>query len=254
VLTQEEASKEFVVAYASRRLLDAETRYTHVDKLCLSVYHACSKFWHYILSSSCIITCQHDVIKYMTILNGRMGKWAYSLVEYDLSYESIKAVKGQVITDFIVDHNVEVEIDDEYLVDISAWRLYFDGSVCARGCGIGCILVSPNGVTHELSVRLEFSCTNNQVEYEALVSGLEWLIDMGVKHIEAFGDSKLIVQQVRRESQCLDGTVNRYHDRCIQLIRELDTFHIEHVNQSQNEWANRLAQQASGYEVKRGRF
>jgi hypothetical protein len=97
VLTQEEAGKEFMVAYASRRLLDAETRYTHVDKLCLSLYYVCSKFRHYILSSCCIITCQHDVIKYMMqklILSGWMGKWAYSLIEYDLAYESMKAVKG----------------------------------------------------------------------------------------------------------------------------------------------------------------
>jgi hypothetical protein len=181
----------------------------------------CSKFWHYILSSYYINTCQHDVIKYMMqrpTLIGPMGKWACSLVEYDMSYDSIKAVKGHVAVDFIVDHSIEVEVDNECLVAISAWRLYFDGSVCAKGCGIGCMMVSPNGVMHELLVRLDFRCTNNQVEYEALVSGLEWLIDMEVKHIEAFGDSKLIVQQVRGESQCLDGTLNRYHDLCIQLI------------------------------------
>jgi hypothetical protein len=65
VLTQEVAGKEFVVAYTSRRLLDAETRYDHIEKLCLSLYYACSKFHHYILSSCCTIACQHDVIRYM---------------------------------------------------------------------------------------------------------------------------------------------------------------------------------------------
>jgi hypothetical protein len=55
VLLQEEDGKEFPMAYVSRLLLDAETRYVFVEKLCLSLYYACSKFRHYIISSSCIV-------------------------------------------------------------------------------------------------------------------------------------------------------------------------------------------------------
>jgi ribonuclease HI len=40
------------------------------------------------------------------ILSGRMGKWAYSLVEYELDYEPLKAVKGQIVADFIANHGV----------------------------------------------------------------------------------------------------------------------------------------------------
>jgi hypothetical protein len=57
VLLQEEDGKEFSVAYVSRRLLDAETWYVFMEKLCLSLYYVCSKFRHYILSSSCIVGC-----------------------------------------------------------------------------------------------------------------------------------------------------------------------------------------------------
>jgi ribonuclease HI len=42
-----------------------------------------------------------------------------------------------------------------------------------KGSGAGCVIVSPNGVCYELSVRLEFACTNNQAEYEGLLHGLE---------------------------------------------------------------------------------
>jgi hypothetical protein len=62
---------------------------------------------HYILSSSCIVACQYDVIKHILlkpILSGRMGKWAYALVEYDLAYELLRSMKGKVVADFIVDH------------------------------------------------------------------------------------------------------------------------------------------------------
>jgi hypothetical protein len=83
VLLQEEDGKEFPVAYMSQHLLEAETWYVFVKKHCLSLYYACSKFRHYILSSSCVVACQYDVIKHMLlkpILSGWMGKWAHALV------------------------------------------------------------------------------------------------------------------------------------------------------------------------------
>ncbi len=104
VLTQEEDGKEYIITYLSRRLLDAETRYVFIERLCLCLYYACTKLRHYLLSSTCIVTCQTDVIKHMLqmpILSGRIGKWAYALIEYDLAYEPLKSMKGQVIADFI---------------------------------------------------------------------------------------------------------------------------------------------------------
>jgi hypothetical protein len=53
VLVQEDGGKEFIVELISRRLLDAEIRYTFLEKLCLSLHYACSKFRHYILMSRC---------------------------------------------------------------------------------------------------------------------------------------------------------------------------------------------------------
>jgi hypothetical protein len=135
VLLQEEDGKEFLVVYVSRNLLDAETWYVFMEKLCLSLYYACSKFRYYILSSSCIVACQYNVIKHMLlkpILSGRMGKWAYALVEYDLAYEPLRSMKGQLVADFIVDHAIDVD-HSVNLVQLETWGLYFDGSVCSKG-------------------------------------------------------------------------------------------------------------------------
>ena len=77
VLTQETEGKEYIITYLSRRLIDAETRYTFIEKLCLSLYYACTKLRHYLLTSTCIAVCQTDVIKHILqkqILSGRIGK------------------------------------------------------------------------------------------------------------------------------------------------------------------------------------
>jgi hypothetical protein len=57
VLTQEDEGKEYVIAYLGRRLLDLEIKYAHIKKLCLSLYFACAKMRHYLLSSICVVAC-----------------------------------------------------------------------------------------------------------------------------------------------------------------------------------------------------
>jgi ribonuclease HI len=70
----------------------------------------------------------------------------------------------------------------------------------------------------DLSIRLEFACTNNQVEYKSLLHGLEFLRDMGTRDVDVFGDSNLITQQIREDSQCLDEVINSYRDKCLDII------------------------------------
>jgi ribonuclease HI len=256
VLTQEDSGKEFVIAYLSQRLSDTEGRYTFIEKLYLSLYYSCTKLHWYLLRSSCTIVCQYDIIKCMLqkpILSGRLGKWAYALVEYDLEYAPLMAMKRQVVADFIVDHSTGME--EVVCVDATGpWIMFFDGSFCSQGQGVGCFIKSPNGMEHELFIWLEFECTSNQDEYEALLSGLEVLIDLGVMKVEIFGDSKLVVQQINGESQCLDGVLNEYRERRLEMLGALDKFNVEHVAWEANVRANMLAQQASGYDVRQGRF
>jgi ribonuclease HI len=154
-------------------------------------------------------------------------------------------MKGQVVADFIVDHAIEVDNPVSF-VQLSPWGLYFDGSVCSRGRGYGCVIVSPSGVIIDLFVILEFACTNNQVEYESSLHGLEYLRDLGARGVDVFGDSNLIVQQIRGDSQCLDGVLNFYRDRFLDIIKLFDMFSINHIPREENSRANRLVQQASG--------
>jgi ribonuclease HI len=105
-----------------------------------------------------------------------------------------------------------------------------------------------------MASRLEYFCTNNQAEYEALLFSLEILESMSVKHVEAFGDSLLVVHQVSGKYQCLDGSLNAYLDKCVDVIAILDEFSIRHIYRDENSKSNDLAQRASGYNVSNKNF
>jgi ribonuclease HI len=72
---------------------------------------------------------------------------------------------------------------------------------------------------------------------------------MRVKHVEAYGDSLLVVQHVAGEFQCLEGSLRVCLDDCLDIIGSLVEFQIRHVLRHENQRANMLAQQASGYNV-----
>jgi hypothetical protein len=116
------------------------------------------------------------------------------LIEYDLAYELLKSMKCQVLADFIIGHSIDQNSDESCsLVLIHPWKLFFDGSACREDQGVGVVLISPRGAISEQSARLEYFCTNNQAEYEAIMLGLQILSFMGVKYIEAFDDSLLVM-------------------------------------------------------------
>ena len=179
-------------------MLDAETRYPEIEKLCLCLYFTCTKLRHILLSAETIVICKSDVIKHMLsapVLKGRLGKWMFALSEFDIRYQPAKAVKGQALADLVADR---ISIDIAALF-IRAWAMFFDGSACDDGCGVGILLVSPRGATYSFSIRMTAPCTNNLVEYEAVRKGMELLLEAGAEAVEIFGDSKLVISQLTEE-------------------------------------------------------
>jgi hypothetical protein len=68
---------------------------------------------------------------------------------------------------------------------------------------------------------------------------------MGIKHVEAFDDLLLVVQQVADVFQCFDESLNAYLDKCLEIIALFNDFTMHHVSRDENTVANDLAQQAS---------
>jgi len=164
------------------------------------------------------------------------------LAEFDLRYESAKAVKGQIMADFVTQHCSLVGS-----LEIAPWTLFFDGSTCDQGACIGVVLISPRGKKYEFSLPIVATSTNNQAEYQALVKGLELLREICANAIEIFGDSMLVINQLVGVYECRSEILISYYERCLQLLKEFKDFHLEHIPRLHNEEANRLAQHASGY-------
>ena len=129
------------------------------------------------------------------LINGRIGKWSPALSELTLVYFPHKSVKGQSLTNFLADHpsfEIKPEKDVElgiYEVERWSWILKFDGFSTENSIGVGIVIISQKGVKTILSFNLAFKCTNNQDEYEALVIGLEILLELGAQEVHIIRDS-----------------------------------------------------------------
>jgi ribonuclease HI len=89
-------------------------------------------------------------------------------------------------------------------VEPAPWTLFFDGSSCGVGSGIGIVLISPQGANFECSLQIEATTTNNQVEQQAILKGVKLLREIKADAVEIFGDSMLMVNQLFGEYECKD--------------------------------------------------
>jgi ribonuclease HI len=114
------------------------------------------------------------------------------------------------------------------------------------------VLISPRGANFEFSFPIEASATNSQVEYRAILNGIQLLREIKADAVEIFGDSMLVINQLFGEYECKDDILRLYHEECLRLLKEFKKVTIEHVLKFHNSDANRLAQHASGYRLMEG--
>ncbi|XP_050238203.1 uncharacterized protein LOC126687690 [Mercurialis annua] len=224
MLAQEDNGVERAVYYLSRGLTDTEICYTDIEKMCLCLYFKCCKLRYYMLPVVVYVLSQTDIIKYILskpYLRNWIGKWAIAMSEFTLVYVPQRAVKGQVLADFLADHaGITLREETISCCDIAIWETWFDGSRTNQGAGAGVHIVSPLGASYQLSFKLKFECTNNQAEYEALIFGLEILAELGA------------------------NAINAKH-----LIEGFQDTRLEYTERADNGIANDLAQHGSGYKM-----
>ena len=127
------------------------------------------------------------------------------------------SVKGQVLADLVAEF-AEPSLEEEagmqgmdeksvgaiFLQRPTCWKVYVDGTENQRGSKVGLVLISPEMITIEKLLRLGFSATNNEVEYEVLLEGMSMVQKLGGKAINMFLDSRLVVGQVNGELEARD--------------------------------------------------
>jgi hypothetical protein len=95
-------------------------------------------------------------------------------------------------------------------------------------------------------IRLHFPVSNNVAEYEALVNGLRIAVELGVRRLDARGDSQLVIDQVMKNSHCRDQKMEAYCDEVRRLEDKFYGLELNHVARRYNETADELAKIASG--------
>ena len=145
------------------------------------------------------------------------------------------------MADFIVEFT---QMDDQGAEEILHWNIYTDGSSNKQAGGAGVVLISPKEDRIKCMIRLEFSMTNNEVEYETLVAGLDLARVAGVENMTIHYDSQVITSQVNGSYECKNERMKKYLDKVKGRIGSLQIKFVQ-IPREENECADRLAKAAS---------
>ena len=163
------------------------------------VVHVTCKLPYYFQSHTVVVLTQlllRSLFRSVDYI-GRIAKWGTILGAFNIKYMPFTFVKGQVLANLVAEfaktpfkEKIERQnIDGKSVGMVSlqeplSWRVYVDGVANQRGFEIGLVLISPKNITIKKSLRLDFSATNNEGEYEALLVGLAMVQKMGGKVVE----------------------------------------------------------------------
>ncbi|XP_050290152.1 uncharacterized protein LOC126728353 [Quercus robur] len=244
------------VYYVSKSLHEAKVRYLPLEKAILAMVHVTRKLPHYFQSHTIVVLTQLPLRSLLRSADytRRIAKWGTILGAFDIKYMPCTFIKGLVLTDLVAEfvktslqEKVEKQSMDGKSVGMVSlqeplsWKVYVDGTANQRGAGVGLVLVSPEKITIEKSLRLYFSATNNKAKYEALLVGMTIVQKIGGKAVEIFSASRLVVGQVKGELEARDMRMQEYLNQVRHLQSGFESFNLLHIPKSGNTHANSLA-------------
>jgi ribonuclease HI len=226
-------------------LSETKIRYPQIQKLLYVVILTWRKLRHYFESHPVTVVSSFPLGEIIQCREAscRIAKWAVELMGETLSFAPRKAIKSQVLADFLAEW-----VDTQLLtapIQPELWTMYFDGSLMKTGAGAGLLFISPLGKHVRYVLRLHFPASNNVAEYEALVNGLRIAVELGVQRLDARGDSQLIIDQVMKNSHYRDRKMEAYCDEVWRLEDKFYGLELNHVARRYNKTADELVKIAS---------
>ncbi|GJX31501.1 reverse transcriptase domain-containing protein [Tanacetum coccineum] len=212
VLMTEREAKHIPIYFVSHALRGLKVNYKSMEKLFLALVHASKHLKRYFQAHPIIVITDQLIKQVLSKLEeaGRLQKLSIELGEYAIHYRPRVSVKGQIMADFIVERPEEdaiMEIQEELP---EPWIYFTDGSSCINDSGAGLILTSPKGMEFTYALRFSFEATNNEAEYEALITGLRIAEQIGIKNLQANVDSRLVANQVNGMYTAKEADIIRY--------------------------------------------
>jgi ribonuclease HI len=238
-----QVKKQALVYFVSEVLSLSKKNYTELEKVLYAVLMASRKLRHYFQAYHIIVPSSQLLKNIMRNreATGRIGKWAMELNEFAIDYVHGSSIKSQELADFIADWTPGDQ-EEEINKDAEAWTVFYDGSWGTFGAGAAIVLVAPSKVR---TTNLDFSCTNNIVEYEALLLGLRKLRAMGIRRAILKTDSQVISGHVDKSSKARDPKLEKYLDTARRLEASFEGFSVKNIPRGENEHADLLAKSAA---------
>lgn len=177
----------------------------------------------------------------------RLLKWSLELSEFDIPYESTKAFKAQVPTNFVE----EMTSSESPTTGTLKWTIFVDGASILTKSGACIILENEEGIIVEVSLTVSFLTSKNHSKYEAFLSGLCLTDDVGAQEVKIFTDSHIPASQVRGEYQAKKKQPHRVLDPIQREDEKFRHTEVEHVPREHHTRANILYKLASTW--KKGR-
>jgi hypothetical protein len=205
--------KQAPVYFVSEVLSLSKKNYIELEKVLYAVLMASRKLWHYFQAYHIIVTSSQPLKDIMRNREAtrRIRKWAAELNEFTIYYVHRSSIQSQALADFIADWTQGAQ-GEEATKDAEAWTVFCDGSWGTFGAGGAAVLVAPSKVRTCYAIKLDFSCTNNIAEYEALLLGLWKLKAMGIRRAILKTDSQVIFGHVDNSSKARDPKFEKYLD------------------------------------------
>jgi ribonuclease HI len=242
----DQAKKQVLVYFVSKVLSPSKRNYTELKKVLYAVLMASRKLRHHFQSYHIIVPSSQplkDIIRNREATR-RVGKWVTELDEFIIDFVHRSSIQSQALADFIADWTPGAQ-DEGSTTDNEAWIMFFDGSWGTFGTCAAAILTSPSKIKTCYATRLEFNCTNNITEYEALLLGLRKLKAMGIRRVVLKSDSQVIKDHVDKSSRTRDLKLEKYLDTVRRMEASFEGFSVKNIPRGENEQEDLLAKSAA---------